>query len=373
MVAMSPQDLTDLSNFLYSAVFDDSQWTRVADRVRRVVDTQHVALGFFDHQTDQHFMLHGDCAPEFERSFAQLVDINPFSEPMQNLAAGTALIDQQIMDSDALERSAFFALWMRPQDMHSGLVHKINTRGRINGYLALNRGGHLEKYDQRDLAAIGELAPVLAHAIKLRVQFGHRMMEQTGAVLGGRGIGWVAVTGAGRLAWANEAAEALLGEPGSAISARMGALRLVHPLQMREFTAALQRACAPVGAIGADLIASHPETGNAVALSIVPAHNLFVQGLPALRGAHIALRSLSARLPPGFEERIRAMFDLTPKEAALAAALASGRALGDVARANGVSILTVRTQLAHLFRKTDTRQQSQLVSLLLAVEPLPQP
>ncbi|GLQ11714.1 LuxR family transcriptional regulator [Devosia yakushimensis] len=373
MVYISPQDLTDLSNSLYSAVFDDTHWASVAEVVRRLVNTQHVALGFFDHQTSQHSMLHGDCAPEFERSFGQLVDINPFSEPMQNLPAGGALIDQQIIASDAFERSAFFAAWMRPQDMHSGLVHKINSRERINGYLALNRGGHIEKYDQRDLAVIGELAPILAHAINLRVQFGRRMMEQTGAVLGGRGIGWVAVTGAGRLVWANEAAEALFAEPGSAVSGRLGTLRLVHPLQMREFMAALQRACAPVGGVGADMIASHPETGSAVALSIVPAHNLLVQGLPVLRGAHIALRNLSARLPPGFEDRIRAMFDLTPKEAALAAALASGRALGDVARANGVSILTVRTQLAHLFRKTDTRQQSQLVSLLLAVEPLPQP
>lgn len=373
MVAISPQDLTDLSNSLYSAVFDDTQWSKVAGMVRRAVNTQHVALGFFDHQTGQHSMLHGDCSPEFERSYAQLLDINPFAEPMQGMAAGEVLIDQQIIDSDAFERSAFFDIWMRPQDMHSGLVHKINARERINGYLALNRGGHVGKYEQRDLETVAEFGPLLAHAVNLRMQFGRRMMEQTGSVLGGRGIGWVAVTGNGRLAWANEAAEALLGEPGSAVSGRLGALRLVHPLQMREFTAALQRACAPLGAIGADMIASHPETGSAIALSIVPAHNLFVQGLPALRGAHIALRSLSARLPLGFEDRIRAMFDLTPKEAALAAALASGRALGDVARANGVSILTVRTQLAHLFRKTDTRQQSQLVSLLLAVEPLPQP
>ncbi|WP_035101507.1 helix-turn-helix transcriptional regulator, partial [Devosia sp. LC5] len=179
-------------------------------------------------------------------------------------------------------------------------------------------------------------------------------------------------SGTGKLVWANDAAEALMAEPGSAISGRLGALLLVHPSQMREFMAALQRANAPAGSIGTDMLATHPETGNAIALSIVPARNLFVQGLPALRGAHIALRDLSERLPPGFEDRIRAMFDLTPKEAALAAALASGRALGDVARNNGVSILTVRTQLGHLFRKTDTKQQSQLVSLLLAVEPLPQ-
>lgn len=372
MAETSPQDLTDLSNYLYGAVFDDAMWAKAAEVVRRATNSQHVALGFFDYQTRQQSMLHGDCEPEFEHSYRDLVDINPLARPMQAMALGTALVDQQVVAHGDFERSAFFDLWMRPQQMHSAMMHKISTRDRINGYLALNRGGKGGKYDRRELLVIDEISSTLAHAVTLRVRFGARTMAQTGQELGGRGIGWVAVSGTGKLIWANDAAEALLAEPGSAISGRLGALRVVHPLQMREFMAALQRANAPAGSIGTDMIATHPETGNAVALSIIPARNLFVQGLPALQGAHIAIRDLSERLPPGFEDRIRAMFDLTPKEAALAAALASGRALGDVARSNGVSILTVRTQLGHLFRKTDTKQQSQLVSLLLAVEPLPQ-
>lgn len=366
MFIISSQDHADLSNILYNAVFDDTIWARAAEMLRRMLNTQHVALGFFDYQTGQQSLLHGDCAPEFEQSYARLVDINPFTRSMQAMAPGDVLIDQQVIASDAFERSAFFDLWMRPQDMHSGMMHKVHARERISGYLALTRGGSAEKYDERERQAVIGLGPILAHAVNLRVQFGQRSMEQTGKNLANRGIGWLAVAGNGRLAWVNGAAERLLSTPGSAIASRQGELRLVHPVQMREFMAALQRATAP-GAIGSDLIATHPETGNAIALSIIPADNLFVQGLPVLRGAHIALRNLSERLPPGFEDRIRAMFDLTPKEAALAAALASGRALGDVARSNGVSILTVRTQLAHLFRKTDTRQQSQLVSLLLAV------
>ena len=64
-----------------------------------------------------------------------------------------------------------------------------------------------------------------------------------------------------------------------------------------------------------------------------------------------------------------ALFGLTPREAALAARLVCGETLRDAARARFISIHTARTQLAQLFAKTGTGQQSQLVALLLGAIP----
>ena len=60
----------------------------------------------------------------------------------------------------------------------------------------------------------------------------------------------------------------------------------------------------------------------------------------------------------------RQLFDLTDTEAKFASALASGLSLTEAAVAQGVRISTARTHLARIFQKTNTRQQSQLVSLL---------
>ncbi len=60
----------------------------------------------------------------------------------------------------------------------------------------------------------------------------------------------------------------------------------------------------------------------------------------------------------------RQLFDLTDTEAKFASALASGSSLTEAADAQGVRISTARTHLARIFQKTNTRQQSQLVSLL---------
>jgi DNA-binding CsgD family transcriptional regulator len=61
---------------------------------------------------------------------------------------------------------------------------------------------------------------------------------------------------------------------------------------------------------------------------------------------------------------LHGLFDLTPSEARLAAALASGETLAGAAESQGIRSSTARSYLESIFRKTGVRQQSQLVALL---------
>lgn len=61
------------------------------------------------------------------------------------------------------------------------------------------------------------------------------------------------------------------------------------------------------------------------------------------------------------------LFELTPAEANVAQALAQGQALEDIASELCISVHTVKTHLHRLFRKTGTRRQGELVSLLRGV------
>lgn len=60
-------------------------------------------------------------------------------------------------------------------------------------------------------------------------------------------------------------------------------------------------------------------------------------------------------------------FGLTPREAAIGWRLAQGQTLPAVALGLGITQATVRTHLKHLFRKTGTARQSDLVRCLLGV------
>ncbi len=61
---------------------------------------------------------------------------------------------------------------------------------------------------------------------------------------------------------------------------------------------------------------------------------------------------------------IRALFELTAREAELAGWLATGRSLTEAAGAMGISIATARHYLKAIFAKTNTGRQAELVALL---------
>jgi DNA-binding CsgD family transcriptional regulator len=59
------------------------------------------------------------------------------------------------------------------------------------------------------------------------------------------------------------------------------------------------------------------------------------------------------------------LFDLTPAQSRVAAALCGGRSLSEHAASEGISILTARTLLKRVQEKTETHSQAELVRLLL--------
>ena len=68
---------------------------------------------------------------------------------------------------------------------------------------------------------------------------------------------------------------------------------------------------------------------------------------------------------------LQRLFGLTPSEAALAVHLARGETLTEIAGERGVTLATVRSQLASVFDKTQTSRQAHLVALLARVAVLP--
>jgi DNA-binding CsgD family transcriptional regulator len=82
----------------------------------------------------------------------------------------------------------------------------------------------------------------------------------------------------------------------------------------------------------------------------------------------VLLADLKYRAEPN-AVTLQQCFRLTPCEARLAGALATGVRLTEIAQRYGVEVGTIRAQLKSVFLKTGTRRQSELVSLLARLPP----
>ncbi len=175
-----------------------------------------------------------------------------------------------------------------------------------------------------------------------------------------------------RVSYANTGASEILSDPDAAIGLRQGRLFARQPAdhrQIRRLVEAVLRGGDPAPeACPGGLILQGSDPAHALSTRVMPVASARSSASPPLK-AMIALRPLC--LTTDLVVGSRQLFNLTESEARFASALASGLSLTQAAQAQGVRISTARTHLARIFQKTETRQQSQLVSLLRgAVLPL---
>ena len=171
------------------------------------------------------------------------------------------------------------------------------------------------------------------------------------------------VDATGRTMRFNAAAEALLAGEGG-VTMRHQRLEAASP----EDTVRLEAAVARAGGLGrgfptAATVALGPFGPSQLVLSVVPVRDRADRDLPAPRPVLVLANPPRPR-HPDLEQQLMANFGLTQAEASLAIGLLAGHPLADLAVARARSINTLRTQLARIMTKTNTRRQSELILVL---------
>ncbi len=126
-------------------------------------------------------------------------------------------------------------------------------------------------------------------------------------------------------------------------------------------TLALRAAAGQAGVVIDDvwqLVIPRPAGGALWSVEVLPLRAGSQGAFAARTGAVILVADTEARRRPP-EELLIQSYSLTPAEASRAASLVEGLSLAEHAQRRGITLPTARTQLAHIFRKTGCRQQSE--------------
>lgn len=279
-----------------------------------------------------------------------------------HLREGSFILDHEHLDRRQMSRSAVYADFLRSVDLRHTLCVLQRDDGQTRDYLGIMRPVDHRPYGERERALLELVMPDMVRAAGLRARMRQLQREALlgRAALDGLPRGVAIVDIRGQVEYANARAERYLRISPWA-SAKGGMLAMRDAPTQRRLQAALKQACS--AGRKADLFPAGGSPAPAW-ITVLPLDATHL--LAGLRDTPLAMLIFSVpadSLPLDARLIIQAL-DITPAEARLAHALATGQTLKEFAAAHAVSPETVRSHLKNLFRKTGCRRQVELVQLI---------
>ena len=276
--------------------------------------------------------------------------------------AGTVLTNAMVVPASEFVRTEFYADFAQRHDAHDGMEAHIFAGSGCSGYVGVARSSRAGAFGREDVRLLALLLPHLRRAMRTQLRLASLGVERASALkaLDGLRPGVLVVDARARVVHANGAAEALLRKgDGLGVEPASQRLRAATPGQMGALRCLIAQAVGGSnGALRLDRAGGAPLLICAAPLRAEAAWN--VSPRPA------ALLLVGA---PGDETRsspscLRALYGLTPAEAAVAARIARGQGVKDAAEALGIAPSTLRWHLQRVFGKTGTVRQAELARLV---------
>ncbi|QCI67619.1 helix-turn-helix transcriptional regulator [Phreatobacter stygius] len=232
--------------------------------------------------------------------------------------------------------------------------------------VVLERWARDGRYDPTAIPALDRLYPHLARAGLLAARLGLERARATVAALDAIGLPAAVIRASGRVLAVNGLLQAM---PTVFLSVAHGGMAITDAAANSLFRHAVAAARDEHDPVVRSIPIAAKGGQPALIVHLLPlrraARDIFTDG-----DVLVAVTAVNASAIVPEPSILTGLFDLTPAEAKLAAALASGQALREAGAAMSLRFSTTRTYLDRIFRKTGTHHQSQLVALLKGAGPL---
>lgn len=364
--------LLQLIDLLYEAVVEPNGWTLFLQGFSDALHGHAAILFTQDYQSAAvPFFAAVRSDPAVGQSYQDhYVSVNIWMRREENLRTGRAVTDQLLATDDELRGSEFYNDWLRPQHPFHALGGVVRRQGSFVSKISVLRPHDHGPYGTEEFALYRGIAEHLGRALDMQERLGHLSVQRAASeeTLHHLTVGVLLLDTDRRILFANRAAEAICsGDDGLAIAGR--ALRAARPCDDRTLQQLLEESVltgkgAGFGTGGMLYVARRSgRRPYSLAVSpIAPSASLILAGEPATV-VFITDPETKAEVTP---DALQRLYGLTNAEARLLAKLIDGEKLQDYAERNSVTMNTVRTQLAHIFSKTGTNRQAELVRLCLA-------
>jgi DNA-binding CsgD family transcriptional regulator len=362
----------DLVGLIYESASEPSVWPKFLERYSDAVRCTATSLLLYD--TDRRA---GNIAAAVGFDPVDLRRYNDYyvgvdawgAHAGQRIVAGAVLPGESLCPSCVLERSEFYADFLRPMDaFHEfyGIVALDGSTASVISSIGPRRRG---PFQDEELALLKTLMPHLQRALALHRRLGSLQSSAQSAVtvLDQLPYGVVVLSADGCVTLLNRCARTIIDQR-DGLTVRQRELRSCNGNSNKRLqvlihgAAATSRGCALHSGGAVNIV--RPSGRQPFRILVAPIHRAVFSAFAPGPAAIAFIVDPEARFDSPVA-MLTELFALSRAEARLAALLLQDRSLREAAQELGVSLNTVRTQLKKLFDKTGTRRQGALIRALL--------
>ncbi|HKS61936.1 MAG TPA: hypothetical protein VJT13_09585 [Xanthobacteraceae bacterium] len=352
---------------VYDAAVEPGRWPQALESLSDFLEGAATKLTFQNARTLRSEANSVRVPPEADLTYAQYYyKINVFLQRIAKLRAGTLIPVWDLLPREVYQRSEFYNDFCRPNDMCHPIGVVLANEQDMRVVFTCGSAKGAGEFEPEHLDRLRRIGPHLVRAasVSLRLSRSELARNANAEALDRVGQGVLIVAANGEILFANRAAESLLAEA-DGIRTEKSALCARTSADTAQFQRLIAAAAERSDAAGGVMALARPAPRRPLSVLVAPLtieSTWFVTRRPAA----IVFVADPDSEPPTAQDQLRDLYRLTPAEAAVAMAIARGEGLQAVVDELEISLSTARTHLQHVFEKTETQRQAELVRLIAA-------
>jgi len=358
------EEFSTLIGLIYESVEAPESWQTTLKAMSRFLSVKDVSLGSNDFSTGRFEAFNLPIDPDFVRSYAEFwASRNFLWNVSSKLPVGQLFSFETAMPRDDFSRTDLYNEWFKPQGMDKALGANLLVEGPLSAAVSVYRRSSNEDFSDHDVARFRALLPHLKRVMRLRMILNASVprTDDIDAVLTAIEKPAILVDRQAHFLQANALGAATIRDGGLLLARGRLAARSIDEtdnLHKRVHAAATKSE-----GVAGDKMVVHRQDGTALVLVVCPLPGARYGGEDQIAIIFVDDPGRRDGKPPS-AALLQDQYGLTRSEATLVVSLLNGATLRSSASRQNIAVPTARTHLAHVFQKTETHSQSELMRLL---------
>jgi DNA-binding CsgD family transcriptional regulator/PAS domain-containing protein len=365
------ETFSEVVETIYDCALDPSGWQRTLRRMIQLCQGISGVMGVHDlanrrNELTYSFGVHRD----YQKLVSKYAPMNPYPVPQSLIRVGTVITSDDLVDRSELIESRFYQEFLKPQGIEDIAGFNVLKTSRRIGYFSINSPNRCGEPEFRLLTL---LAPHICRSVTISDALNLKTVhaDTLEATLNALTCGVFMTDREARVAYMNRAAEHEV-KTGDALRVANNCLSAVDYAARAVLTRAIAEATVDE--------TRPPSSGITVALPAGEDLGLIATVLPLNRGERLGLAGSFAAtaaifvqdpvvVPQLAGEAFAKLYGLTGSELRVLLAMAPGLSVKEAAEVLGISETTAKTHLQHIYAKTGTSKQTELMHLFMSSTP----